>query len=285
MFPMLTPLAVEPSVLQLIWFALIIVLWVGFFFLEGFDYGVAMLLPILGKRDKDRRVMINTIGPVWDGNEVWLLTAGGATFAAFPGWYATLFSALYLPLLLVLVGLILRGIAFEYRAKRDDARWRSMLDWFATVGSFLPSLVFGVGFANFIIGLPVDSRQLFAGTFLGLFSPFALLGGVLFVALFLTHGAVFISLKTKGDIRDSARNFAIPAALVSAVLLVVFAVWANLAYAHHSALPALTWTLSLLAAVAVAAAAGIAVVEREKRCAEKRGGRERDVAGFGEVAG
>ena len=136
-----------------VWFLLVAVLWLGYFFLEGFDYGVAMLIPVLGKNEKDKRVIVNTIGPVWDGNEVWLLTAGGAMFAAFPGWYASLFSGLYLPLLLVLVGLILRGVAFEYRSKHPDTRYRNMLDWFATIGSFLPSLVFGVGFANFIIGL------------------------------------------------------------------------------------------------------------------------------------
>lgn len=138
---MLTLLEASASGLQITWYLLIVVLWLGYFFLEGFDYGVAMLLPILGKTEKKRRVMINTVGPVWDGNEVWLLTAGGATFAAFPGWYATLFSGLYLPLLLVLVGLIFRGVAFEYRGKRDDDGWRSMMDWFATIGSFVPTLV------------------------------------------------------------------------------------------------------------------------------------------------
>ena len=164
--------------LAVVWYMLIVVLWLGFFFLEGFDFGVGMLLPILGHTEKKRRVLINTIGPVWDGNEVWLLTAGGAMFAAFPGWYASLFSALYLPLLLMLVGLILRGVAFEYRAKRPESQWRAMLDWFAIVGSFLPTLVLGVGFANFVIGLPNDGL-LFNGTFFGLFSPYALLGGVI----------------------------------------------------------------------------------------------------------
>ena len=160
--------------LATVWFLLATVLWLGYFFLEGFDYGVAMLIPVLGKNEKDKRVIVNTIGPVWDGNEVWLLTAGGAMFAAFPGWYASLFSGLYLPLLLVLVGLILRGVAFEYRSKHPDTRYRNMLDWFATIGSFLPSLVFGVGFANFIIGLANDNL-LWNGSFWGLFGPFALL--------------------------------------------------------------------------------------------------------------
>ena len=199
-------LEITVPALNLVWFLLIAVLWVGFFFLEGFDFGVAMLLPILGRDDRERRVMVNTIGPTWDGNEVWLLTAGGATFAAFPGWYASLFSAIYLPLLLVLVGLILRGVAFEYRSKHPDSRWRQTFDVFAVVGSFLPSLVLGVGFANFMIGLANDGK-LWNGSFLGLFGPFALLGGVLFVALFLIHGATFIALKSRGDIHDRARGF------------------------------------------------------------------------------
>ncbi len=188
-----------------VWFLLVAVLWLGYFFLEGFDYGVAMLIPVLGKNEKDKRVIVNTIGPVWDGNEVWLLTAGGAMFAAFPGWYASLFSGLYVPLLLVLVGLILRGVAFEYRSKHPDTAYRTMLDWFATIGSFLPSLVFGVGFANFIIGLANDGLH-FNGSFFGLFGPFALLGGVMLVVLFLVHGAAFIALKTKGHIHDNAES-------------------------------------------------------------------------------
>ncbi len=143
-----------PLALQALWFILIAVLWIGYLVLEGFDYGVGMLIPFLAKSEKEKRVMVNTIGPVWDGNEVWLLTAGGATFAAFPAWYATLFSGLYLPLFLVLVGLIIRGVAFEYRSKHPDAKWRNAFDWMASIGSFIVTLVFGVGFANFIIGLP-----------------------------------------------------------------------------------------------------------------------------------
>ena len=192
--------------LNLIWFLLVAILWIGFFFLEGFDFGVAMLLPILTRDDKERRVMINTIGPTWDGNEVWLLTAGGAMFAAFPGWYASLFSAIYLPLLLMLVGLILRGVAFEYRSKHPDAKWRQTFDVFAVVGSFLPTLVLGVGFANFVIGLANDG-MLWNGDFIGLFGPFALLGGALLVGLFMVHGATFVALKSRGEIHDRARGF------------------------------------------------------------------------------
>ena len=144
---------VDVTVLQALWFGLIAVLWIGYLVLEGFDYGVAMLIPFLGRNDKERRVMVNTVGPVWDGNEVWLITAGGATFAAFPAWYATLFSGLYLPLFLVLFGLIIRGVSFEYRSKHPDSKWRRSFDWMAATGSFFVSLVFGVAFANFILGL------------------------------------------------------------------------------------------------------------------------------------
>lgn len=255
---MLTLLSTDVSALQITWYLLVVVLWLGYFFLEGFDYGVAMLLPILGKTEKKRRVMINTVGPVWDGNEVWLLTAGGATFAAFPGWYATLFSGLYLPLFLVLLGLIFRGVAFEYRGKRDDDNWRAMFDWFAIIGSFLPSLVLGVGFANFVIGLPTDSNMLWNGNFWGLFSPFALLGGVLLVALFLTHGAVFLSLKTRGEIREEARGFAVKSGLITAVLLALFVVWQNLAYPASTNTffngSVYTWIAGILSVAALLAA-------------------------------
>ncbi|MGL4831279.1 MAG: cytochrome d ubiquinol oxidase subunit II [Propionibacteriaceae bacterium] len=243
--------------LQTVWFILVVVLWVGYFFLEGFDYGVAMLLKILGKNDKERRVLLTTVGPFWDGNEVWLLTAGGATFAAFPGWYATLFSALYLPLLLVLVGLILRGLAFEYRGKREGESWRNGWDWAATIGSFLPSLVFGVGLANWIIGLPVDAKQLYAGSFWSLFSPYGLLGGVMLVAVFLAHGALFLTLRTKDDLRERSGKLARTLAFVAAGLLAIFAIWGNAAYSMSSA-PALSWALMLLAAVGMAVAGVLA---------------------------
>ena len=174
--------------LIILWFLLVAVLWIGFFFLEGFDFGVAMLYPVIGKDPTERRVMINTIGPTWDGNEVWLLTAGGAMFAAFPGWYSTLFSGLYVPLLLVLLGLIVRGVSFEYRALMPDDNWRDTFDTCSTVGSLIVPLVFGIGFANMWKGIPVDGQPpLMSGGFWSLFSPFALLGGVMLVIL--VHGA------------------------------------------------------------------------------------------------
>ncbi|MEZ5084795.1 MAG: cytochrome d ubiquinol oxidase subunit II [Tessaracoccus sp.] len=248
--------------LPTLWFLLVAVLWIGFFFLEGFDFGVAMLIPVLSKNDKDRRVIVNTIGPTWDGNEVWLLTAGGAMFAAFPGWYASLFSALYLPLLLVLVGLILRGVAFEYRSKHHTSQYKRMLDAFATWGSFITTLVFGVGFANFVIGLPNDGL-LFNGSFFGLFSPFALLGGVLLLAVFLTHGAAFIALKTKGEIHDRAKAFGVKSGGVSVILLAIFVVSQNLAWPASSEFgdfSLFAWIAGIVSVVALAA--GVLMISR-----------------------
>ena len=241
---------VEPTTLQLLWFCLIAVLWIGFLVLEGFDYGVAMLIPVLGRTDKERRVLVNTIGPVWDGNEVWLLTAGGATFAAFPGWYATLFSGLYIPLFLILIALIVRGLAFEYRAKRPEQSWKNRWDWGAAIGSFVVSLVLGVGFSNFVKGMPVqvaEGRQavhVFTGGFWSLFSPFALLGGVVLVVLFLFHGAIFLALKTRGDIHERAKAFALKVGLVAIGGGGVWLLWSNLAYG--TGLPG--WILMLVAA-------------------------------------
>ena len=248
-------LEIAVPTLAVVWFILIAVLWVGFFFLEGFDFGVGMLLPILGKNEKKRRVMVNSIGPVWDGNEVWLITAGGAMFAAFPGWYSTLFSALYLPLLLVLVGLILRGVAFEYRSKGETRRWSNLMDWFAIVGSFLPSLVLGIGFANFMIGLPNDGL-LFSGTFWGLFTPFALLGGLVFVTLFLTHGATFLTLKTRGEISVLSRRFVGRIGWVTAALVAVFVVCQNIFWPANSEFGSFSLINWVLAGVAVLALLG-----------------------------
>ncbi len=239
----MTLLDVTPTTLQALWLILVAVLWIGYLVLEGFDYGVAMLLPFVGKNDKERRVLVNTIGPVWDGNEVWLLTAGGAMFAAFSGWYATLFSALYLPLFLILVGLILRGVAFEYRGKRADWTWRNRWDWAAAIGSLLPPLVFGVGFANFLLGLPLknvtilggattvpvfDGDKLWAGPLFGLFSVYGLIGGITFVLVFLTHGAIYASLKTKGEISGRLKKLAVKLGLITAIPAVVFVIWGNL---------------------------------------------------------
>ena len=211
--------------LTTVWFALIAVLWIGYFSLEGFDFGVGMLLPVLAHDDRERRVLINTIGPVWDGNEVWLLVAGGATFAAFPEWYATLFSGFYLPLLLILVALIVRGLAFEYRAKRDDDRWRRGWDLALILGSWVPALLWGVAFANIVRGVPIDAQHEYVGGFFNLLNPYALLGGAMTVLLFLTHGAVFISLKTDGLIRSRARSLAVRLGVAAAAVTVAFLGW------------------------------------------------------------
>jgi cytochrome bd ubiquinol oxidase subunit II len=199
-----------------LWFIAIAVLWSGYFVLEGFDFGVGILLPFLSRGDEtSKRVMINTIGPVWDGNEVWLLTAGGATFAAFPAWYAAMFSAFYLPLLIILVALIIRGVAFEYRGKRDSGRWRRGWDISIFVGSLVPALLWGVAFGNIVRGIPLNADEHFTGNFFTFLNPYALLGGVTTLALFTLHGALFLALKTTGDIRGRANRTASAVAVVA----------------------------------------------------------------------
>lgn len=200
--------------LNILWFVLIAVLYIGFFVLEGFDFGVGILLPFLSK-DKDpetvdtrRRVMINTVGPHWDGNEVWLLTAGGATFAAFPHWYATLFSGFYLPFFLLLVALILRGVAFEFRSKDDNPRWRAFWDWSIFGGSLVAALLLGVAFANLVRGVPIDGEMNYVGGFFNLLNPYALIAGLTAVLTFTLHGAIFLALKTSGEVEELARRAA-----------------------------------------------------------------------------
>ncbi len=238
--------------LNTIWFILIAVLFAGFFMLEGFDYGVGMLLPFLGKTDEERRLIINTIGPFWDGNEVWMLTAGGAMFAAFAQWYATLFSGFYLALLLMLLALILRGVSFEYRSKHDDPRWRHGWDWAIFIGSFLPALLWGIAVANIIRGVPIDENMNFVGTFWGLLNPFALLGGLTFVAVFLFHGAIYLTLKAGDPIMSRARATARKAWIVALVLVVLFVLYAfgatNLYASGAAYLPTLIAALALILA-------------------------------------
>jgi cytochrome bd ubiquinol oxidase subunit II len=244
--------------LTTVWFALIAVLWVGYFTLEGFDFGVGMLLPVLARDDRERRVMINTIGPVWDGNEVWLLVAGGATFAAFPEWYATLFSGFYLPLLLILLALIVRGVAFEYRAKGHGEQWKERWDAAIVVASFIPSLLWGVAFANILRGVPIDAHKEYAGGFFNLLNPYALLGGLTTLLLFLTHGAIYISLKTDGPIRERARLLAARLGLVAAVVAVVFLAWTQVRTGDAGSA-----ALFVLAAVALVGGLGAIVLGRE----------------------
>ncbi len=194
--------------LNTLWFILIAVLFTGFFFLEGFDYGIGILLPFLGKDDTDRRVIINTIGPVWDGNEVWLITAGGAMFAAFPNWYATLFSGFYVALVLMLLALIVRGVAFEFRSADKNPVWRATWDWAIFFGSLIPALLWGVAMSNLLLGVPIGENMAFEGNFWSLISPLSLLGGLTTLIGFTLHGALFLALKTEGEVQNRARKLA-----------------------------------------------------------------------------
>ena len=208
-----------------VWFVLIAVLWIGYFVLEGFDFGVGMLIRLIGRDETEHRVVLNTVGPLWDGNEVWLLTAGGATFAAFPDWYATLFSGFYLPLLLILLALIVRGVAFEYRGKRHDPVWRRNWDVCLFVGSAVPALLWGVAFANIVRGVPIDAAKGYTGGFFNLLNPYALLGGLTTLSVFLLHGALFVSLKTDGPVRVRAHRLAGQLFLVATPVAASFLVW------------------------------------------------------------
>lgn len=208
--------------LNTIWFILIAVLFTGFFFLEGFDFGVGILLPFIAKDDQERRIVINTIGPHWDGNEVWLLTAGGAIFAAFPNWYATLFSGFYLALFVILVAMILRGVAFEFRSKDDNPRWRKTWDYALFIGSFLPALLWGVAFANIVRGVPIDESMTFTGNFFTLLNPYSLLGGVVTLSLFILHGGLFLSMKVDGVILDRVKAIVSRIWIVVVVVVVLF---------------------------------------------------------------
>ena len=250
--------------LSTVWFLLIAVLWTGYLVLEGFDFGVGMLLAILPKgdkarREKERRLMINTVGPVWDGNEVWLLTAGGATFAAFPEWYATLFSGFYIPLFIILVALIVRVVAFEWRGKIDSPVWRAWADRALIFGSFVPALLWGVAFANLVRGVELDANHQYVGGFFALLSPFALLGGLVTLTIFLTHGAIFLAMKTDGDVRERAGAFAARISVVTLVLAGVWAVWAQLEFSGKP----WTWGAVAVAAVALVLVVGATRVRRE----------------------
>jgi cytochrome d ubiquinol oxidase subunit II len=215
--------------LNTFWFILIAVLWIGYFILEGFDFGVGILLKTVAKTQAERRAVITTLGPLWDGNEVWLLVAGGATFAAFPEWYATLFSGFYLPLFLILVSLIVRGVSFEYRSKYGRTDWRSRWDWAIVISSAVPALLWGVAFSNIVKGVPLEKSSAgvieYVGGFFNLLNPFALIGGLVTLSVFATHGAIFLSLKTDGVIRDRANALVLKLGAVATVLTVTFLIW------------------------------------------------------------
>lgn len=249
----------DPTTLETIWFLLICVLWIGYFVLEGFDFGVGILLRVLGRDRSERRMLLHSIGPFWDGNEVWLLVAGGATFAAFPGWYASLFSGAYLALFVILVALIARGVAFEFWGKHDTPRWRATWEWALTFGSAVPALLWGVAWANIVRGLPLNADHDMTGSFFDLLSPYALLGGVASLALFTLHGAIFLTLRLEGDIADRAAAIARRLAPLAAVAVAAFLVWTLVLQ------DGVEWFSAVLAAAAAVLAFAVPFVLAQKR--------------------
>jgi cytochrome bd ubiquinol oxidase subunit II len=246
--------------LQQLWFGIIGMLFLGFFILEGFDFGVGMLMEPLarvgiGEPEPIRRTALNTIGPVWDGNEVWLIVGGAAMFAAFPGWYATVFSTLYLPLLAILFGMIVRAVAIEWRGKVDDTKWRGWADFGIAAGSWLPAILWGVAFAILVRGLPVDAAGHVHLSIGDVLNAYTLLGGLATAGLFLFYGAVFVALKTSGAIRDDAHRFAVWLSLPVTGLVAGFGLWTQLAYGKD-------WTWLVLAVAVVAQLAAIVLVWR-----------------------
>ena len=228
--------------LQAVWFFLWGLLWAVFFVTDGFDLGIGALYPILGKNEADKRVMINAVGPLWDGNEVWLLTAGGVTFAAFPKVYAVMFSSLYTALMLILFALILRGVSFEFRGKVEDPRWRKLWDTCIFIGSFAPALLFGVAFANIFKGIPFDGDYVYQGSLFTLLNPYGLLGGLFFLALFLVHGSLWLAKKSEGDLQARAAATAAklwPALLAVAVLFLIATAFFTRLYDNYLAHPLL----------------------------------------------
>ncbi|WP_298944382.1 cytochrome d ubiquinol oxidase subunit II [uncultured Microbacterium sp.] len=236
--------------LAYVWFFIVGVLFVGYFVLDGFDFGVGMSLPFLGKDDVSRRQIINTIGPVWDLNETWVIVAGACLFAAFPEWYATLFSGFYLALLLILLALILRGVSFEYRHQRDSLRWKAGFDRMIVIGSAVPAFLWGVAVANIVQGVPLDVDHEFTGSLLTLLNPYGLLGGLTTLLLFFTHGVYFVALKTDGQVRLDARKLALRSGLLTVVVAAIFLAW-TVAAAFGNAAP-LVGLVVLCAAVAAA---------------------------------
>jgi cytochrome d ubiquinol oxidase subunit II len=248
--------------LQQLWFGIIAALFLGFFILEGFDFGVGMLMEPLarlgsGDREINRRAILNTIGPVWDGNEVWLIVAGAGMFAAFPGWYATVFSTLYLPLLAILFGMIVRAVAIEWRGKIDDTKWRAWADFGIAAGSWLPAVLWGVAFSVLVRGLPVDAGGHAHPSITDVLNPYTLLGGVATAGLFLFYGAVFIALKTSGPLRDDAHRFAKWLSLPVTGLVAGFGVWTQLAHGKN-------WTWVVLGVAVVAQLAAVLLVWRRR---------------------
>ncbi|MEQ6897672.1 cytochrome d ubiquinol oxidase subunit II [Microbacterium sp. KR10-403] len=233
-----------------LWFFIVGFLFVGYFVLDGFDFGVGMSLPFLGKDDIGRRQIINTIGPVWDLNETWVIVAGACLFAAFPEWYATLFSGFYLALLIILLALIARGVSFEYRHQRDSLRWKKGFDTMIVAGSAVPALLWGVAVANIVQGVPLDADHEFTGSLLTLLNPYGLLGGVTTLLLFFTHGVYFVARKTDGQVQQDARRLATWSGLLTIVVAAAFLIW-TIVNAEAAGAPLLAVVIVLAAVAAV----------------------------------
>lgn len=249
--------------LAYLWFFIVGFLFVGYFVLDGFDFGVGMSLPFLGKDDVSRRQIINTIGPVWDLNETWIIVAGACLFAAFPEWYATLFSGFYLALLLILLALILRGVSFEYRHQRDSLQWKRGFDRMIVIGSAVPAFLWGVAVANIVHGVPLDAAHEFTGSLLTLLNPYALVGGLTTLLLFFTHGVYFVALKTDGQVHSDARALARRSGILTVIVAAVFLVWTIL-NAFAAGAPAV-WLVVLLSAIAaVTLIASLAANRRDR---------------------
>lgn len=236
------------------WFILITILFIGFFVLEGFDFGVGIVSRFLGKNDKEKRVYINTIGPFWDANEVWLITAGGAMFAAYPHWYATMFSGFYIPLVFMLLALIVRGVSFEFRGKLENMKWKNTWDWAMFIGSLLPPVLWGVVLANFMTGMPINQEKEMIGGFLQFLHPFALLGGLMFLMLTISHGLQFITIRTTGKLQERARELGKKVAPVTIILFLAFIVVGYIitdVFTYHGqtfmVIPILAWVSLLFA--------------------------------------
>ncbi|MGO9488657.1 MAG: cytochrome d ubiquinol oxidase subunit II [Solirubrobacteraceae bacterium] len=237
--------------LDTLWSVLIAILWVGFFVLEGFDFGVGALHRLVGSTEDERAVALGTIGPWWDGNEVWLIVAGAGMFAAFPGWYATMFSALYLALLLVLAALMVRGVSLEFARKKDDLRWRTTWSWCTTIGSLLVPLLLGVGLGDLLVGLPINSSHDFTGNFFDLLTGYGLWTGLTLLGLCLLHGATFLKLRTTGRMRARAGALARPLGWAAIALVVGFVIWTR-SVAGGPDVPEPVQVLSVIAVIAAA---------------------------------
>ncbi|HST17443.1 MAG TPA: cytochrome d ubiquinol oxidase subunit II [Gaiellaceae bacterium] len=243
-----------------LWFIIVAFFWAGYFLLEGFDFGVGMLLPFLPRNEAERSTMFESIGPVWDGNEVWLVVAGGATFAAFPAWYGSMFSGFYLALLLILFFLIIRVVSFEWREKSESPRWRAVWLGANALGSFGASLVWGIGLSSLLFGMPLDSNGDFTGTFWDLFHPYTVVAGIAFVLFFAFHGAVFLTLRTSGDLYERARLTARRLALPAAGVAAVFAIWTVVVAVERNDKDVFPPVLPATLAIAAAALAVICVI-------------------------